>query len=89
VVRSENFEGQEDSRRVRLISAEEVEAGESSTVLSTRCFARDLRDLVNDGLCDRAMTRRAIARTNRVAAILRRQKTARQFETKASDRQTG
>ncbi len=75
-----------------LVAAEEVEAGDFHRVEHAGRFARDLRDLVDDGLG--AIERRRVGQLREgdgVTAILRRQKTARHdFETESGQaEQTG
>ena len=85
----EILEGQEDGGGVRLVAAEEVEAGEFHGVEHAGRFVRDLRDLVDDGLG--AIERGGVGQLrerDRVAAILRGQKAARHdFETERGQAQ--
>ncbi len=83
-VRSENsLKGRKTAAVFGLIAAEEVEAGKFHGVEDAGRFARDLRDLVHHGL--RAIERRRVGQlreSDGVAAILRREETARHdFET--------
>ena len=79
----EFLEWQEDRSGVGLIAAEKVEAGDLNGVEHAGRFAPDLRDLIDDGLG--AIERRRVGQlcvNDGVAAILRREKTARHnFET--------
>ena len=73
----EILERQEDRGGVRLVAAEEIEAGDFHRVEHAGRFARDLCDLVDDGL--RAIERGGVGELRKgdgVAAILRREKTA-------------
>ena len=89
VALGEFLEREEDRAGVRLIAAEEVEAGEFHGVENAGRFARDLRNLVDDGL--RAIERRSVGKLRErdgVAAILRRQEAARHdFETETRSAQ--